>query len=142
MIPERKKTNQMSSTNAPAFLRKALWGLTHKEGELKQSIVVLLRLRYTGIQEGDCNLRNRIPKRDVQKQMYRNRALEICIKVNLSVCLNTKMHMHKVGLHKARERTTTGRTILRERTTGDLRLEQHFHRAERQLSSNQLLSKP
>lgn len=61
--------------------------------------------------------------------MYRDRAPEICIRVILSVCLTTKMHMHKVGLYKSRQRITTGRTILRERTAMDLRLELHFHRA-------------
>lgn len=73
--------------------------------------------------------------------MYKDKAPEICIRVNLRVCLNTKMHMPKVGLHKAGQRTTTGRTTLRERTTGDRRLEQHFHRAGKQLRSYQFLNK-
>lgn len=48
----------------------------------------------------NCSLKNRVAER---RKMCRDRVPEICVRVILSVCLNIKMHMHKIGPHKARQ---------------------------------------
>ena len=81
--------------------------MTYKDRGLKQGRVVLLSL---GTQEGDYNLRNCTNK----EKDVRRRAPEICRRVICSVCLNSKMHVYELGFHKARKRTTTQRTAVRE----------------------------
>lgn len=95
-------------------------------------MVVLLSLRDWS-SGSNCSLKNRVAER---RKMCRDRVPEICIRVILSVCLNIKMHAC-IRQDPIRPGKTTGRrTTLRERTTGDLRLKQHFNRDGKHLSSN------